>query len=799
MKSKPALTLLAALLLAPLAALHGAADDASLRRQLGSLRAAMDDLAVSFPSYNATEFRTRWDELSQRTDLPAAGSEVERLRFDALVAANPLLKSKELLFVKRNTYGSYHYYDDHDNGIVRAGMGGSLCVLSLADGTVRELAPQLAGGLFDRCDLSFDGKRIVFGYCKTVDDGLRLWQINVDGAGLRQITFPREGETAEARTALSPEWRMPAGGMARDPQGNLSSRRFLSQDFHPCWLPDGGIAFTSTRAQQTVLCGDIGLSVPNLHRIEADGSGLRRLSFGTLNELCPTVLNDGRLLYNRWEYVFKSLFSVQPLWAMFPDGSRSEEIYGLNIGEPGVFTHGRAVPGRDDLVVCIGACHEQMAVGPVLLVDLHRDKRSPAAMRSLTPEVESRGPHHRWFLRDGQMVKDDGKGGPVFCDPFPLSDKFFLVAHNPGKPISDKAGYGLYLLDVFGNRVPIYRDSAISCWQPMLLQARPKPPVLATSFADGSATEGTLFVQNVTAGLPGVKPGTVKYLRVLEQLPRGWDVLQRAAPNDGGCGSPIAVVNRNTHIWVTALHGIVPVREDGSAHFTVSANRNLFLQALDENFMQVQTMRTFINLMPGERRSCIGCHEDRRQAPAGGAGPALALRQPPARLAAQPGDATALRPVHYAADVQPVLDRHCVRCHSGATPKGKLNLTGELTQFFSRSYEELLSRGCVTGLNEWKAPPSDSAPLPPYARGAATSPLIQMLRRGHEDVKLPPADFIKLATWVDLNLPYYGTYFGRRNLTYKDQPDFRPVPTFATVPRDASGENLVPVSGVKAK
>ena len=475
---KPTLTLFTALLLAPLVALHASADDASLRRQLGSLRAAIDDLAVSFPGYNATEFRARWEELSKRTDVAAAGSEIERLRFDALVAANPLLKSKELLFVKRNAYGSTHYYDDHDNGIVRAGMGGNLCVLSLADGTVRELAPQLAGGLFDRCDLSFDGRQIVFGYCQAVDDGLRLWRVNADGSGLQQITFPREGETAEARAALSPEWRKPAGGMARDPQGNLSSRRFMSQDFHPCWLPDGGIAFTSTRAQQTVLCGDIGLSVPNLHRIEADGSGLRRLSFGTLNELCPTVLNDGRLLYNRWEYVFKSLFYVQPLWAMFPDGSRSEEIYGLNIGEPGVFTQGRAVPGRDDLVVCIGACHEQMAVGPVLLIDLHRDKRSPAAMHSLTPEVEARGPHHRWFLRDGKMVQDDGKGGPVFCDPFPLSDKFFLVAHNPDKPISDKAGYGLYLLDVFGNRVPIYRDPAISCWQPMLLQARPKPPVL---------------------------------------------------------------------------------------------------------------------------------------------------------------------------------------------------------------------------------------------------------------------------------------------------------------------------------
>ena len=145
-----------------------------------------------------------------------------------------------------------------------------------------------------------------------------------------------------------------------------------------------------------------------------------------------------------------------------------------------------------------------------------------------------------------------------------------------------------------------------------------------------------------------------------------------------------------------------------------------------------------------------------------------------------------------------MLDRHCIDCHSGATPEGKLNLSGELTQFFSRSYEELLDRGCVTGFNEWTAPPSDSAPLPPYARGAATSKLIQMLRQGHQDVQLPPADFIKLVTWVDLNLPYYGTYFGRRNLVYKDQPDFRPVPTtFASGQRDVSGEDTATTSGEK--
>ena len=234
-------------------------------------------------------------------------------------------------------------------------------------------------------------------------------------------------------------------------------------------------------------------------------------------------------------------------------------------------------------------------------------------------------------------------------------------------------------------------------------------------------------------------------------------------------------------LGVTVLHGLVPVYPDGSAFFTVPAERNLFLQALDEDFMQVQTMRTFVNLQPGERRSCIGCHEDRRHTPAARSAPALALRRPPVRPAAQPGEVAADKPVHYPSDIQPVLDKNCIRCHSGTTPTGKLNLTAEPTTYFTRSYEELLARGCVQGFNEWTSDAKDAAPLPPYAHGSHPSKLIQMLRKGHHEVKLSQPEFVKLVTWVDLNLPYYGSYFGRRNLRYQGEPDFRPLPTLETV------------------
>jgi hypothetical protein len=259
------------------------------------------------------------------------------------------------------------------------------------------------------------------------------------------------------------------------------------------------------------------------------------------------------------------------------------------------------------------------------------------------------------------------------------------------------------------------------------------------------------------------------------------------AGDDAFPGQMVAV-SWYSHIWVAVLDGIVPVQEDGSAHFTVPADANVYFQALDEDFMEIQRMRTFVNLRPGEQRSCIGCHEPRRQAPPMRQGELpLALRHPPVRPGPQPGD-VAPRALHYEADVQPIFDRHCVSCHGGKEPDGGLVLTGELTAHFNRSYEQIMSKGLIKTIREWTAPPGGGSsfhwsmahapPVEPYAYGSHASRLIEILRAGHYDVELPEAEFVKLATWVDSNGQYYGSYFGRRNARYRDGEGFRPHPSF---------------------
>ncbi len=776
---------------------------ATLRRDLTRLRAAVSELGRSHASdYPAAELLGRLDDYQRRlaaqagTRLDPADETARRLMAEMpqmqrrmLVDLNPLLRDAEILFVKRYTYNSKHFYDDFQH-IHR--WGGNLCVLSLADGRVREVAGPLAGGVFDRYDLSFDARRIVFGYRRAKPEGFRIWEIGVDGSGLRQVTHPPADE----------DRRIDRYGKTSYGDGFYGSMgyRFWTDDVHPCYLPSGGLCFASTRCEHGVLCTPAHyLACTTLFRIDADGGGLRPISRGALSEFTPTMMEDGRILYNRWEYVYKGIAAVQPLWVMRPDGSGSEEFYGDNIANPGVFWQARQVPGHPRLAVCTGCGHEPLGVGQVLLLDLNKSKRTPEPMISLTPNVKTQGLRGLYQLRNGVWRED--VYGPFYADPYPLSDKFFLVACNPDKRYNDETAYGIHLLDAFGNRVPIYHDPNISSWQPMPLRPRRRPPVLpslppAPPHRDATAS---VFVSDVYRGLPGVAPPAVKYLRVMEQVPKPWaaevDPLRGEDRGADGFGGHLCV-SWNAHIWVAVLRGIVPVEADGSASFEVPARRNLFFQALDKDFMEVQRMRTFVSFEPGETRSCIGCHEHRTQAPV--VPRAAAFGRPPAALVAQPGE-VAPRPLYYPADVQPILDRHCVGCHNGKDPqtsevsktsevfglngkdpKAAPDLRGEMTTLFNRSYEGLMQGKWVNTIQEWNG--GDYAMMhaevvPPYTYGSHRSRLVKLLKDGHYDVNLSREEWIKLVTWIDCGAPYYGSYYGRRHLDYQGQPDFRPVPT----------------------
>lgn len=713
-------------------------------------------------------------------------------------SAKEILRNRgidKLVFVKRLTYDANHYYTEYINSTWKP--GGNLCVLDLVDGSVRDLAPQLAGGVFERFDVSFDAKKIVFAWKAGPQVGYRLYEINVDGSGLRQLTFPQPDDAELVRKYRVTE---------RYHHG--------TDDLSPCYLPDGGIVFASTRCQYGILCdGPDDFTTTVLYRIDADGRGMKRLSSSSVSETSPAVMPDGRILYTRWEYVDKGAVSVKCLWAMRPDGSASVEIYGNDIALPPTLLYGRPIPNAPNRYVVLGTPHcPQNGMGTVIRLDMTRNMRTREPMTYLTPEIDIRAePGFHYRTPEGGWRQDAQGKGRLFKDPYPLAENLFLVSHKPAGPLwNDPFAYGLYLLSEQGETTPLYADPAISCWMPYPLVRRPVPPALGSTLDPDLArnNEAVCMVADVYQGLEGIDRGTIKYIRILEQIPRPW-AAQRRWPGD--CyDQQHACITKDAHLGLKVQHGIVPVEADGSAHFRVPAGGNVFFQVLDADYLAVQTERTYVNYMPGEVRGCVGCHETADHVADTGrlvAGKKAMLR-PPSTPGPQPGESSAKRPLDYYADVQPVWDKHCVSCHGPEKREGQLDLSGRLTDLFCVSYEELVPErrkrgkindrgllGPVIGENHPKTGNVDY--LPPRSLGSHASVLAAMLAPNavrlvdpkqaaraekladpHREVRLSLEERIRVTNWIDTNAQYYGMYWGHKNLRYQDHPDFRPRPTF---------------------
>jgi len=727
---------------------------------------------------------------------------VEALRRDALVTHNPLFDFDKLVFVKRLTYSANHYYTEFINS--NWTPGGNICVLDLRTGEVNELVPELKDGVFERFDVSFDATRIVFAWKGNAQQGYRIYEVSVDpvtgqrAGELRQLTFPQENEEELVRLYRArPHYH------------------HGTDDMHPCYLPDGDIVFISTRCQYGILCDapdDFTTTV--LYRMKPDGSSMRKLSNSSVSEASPVILPDGRIMYTRWEYLDKGAVSVKCLWSMRQDGSASAEVYANDISLPPTFIYGRPIPGTANQYVVLGTPHcPQNGIGTVIRLDMTRDIRTRDPMTYMTPyaDIQAEG-GFSFRSGDGPWQGDGGGKGPLFKDPYPLSAKYFLVSHKPAGPQwRDPTSYDLYLLNESGDVSLLYRDPRISCWLPYPLKPRVVPPVLTSPVDSATAARGlaTCVVTDVYHGMEDVARGTIKHIRVLEQVPRPWATRRRWGGD--GYDQQHACITKDTHLGLKVQHGVVPVEEDGSAHFLVPAERNVFLQALDENYMAVQTERTFVNYVPGEKRSCVGCHEKPDEVAATlDKGMAIALTRPPSTPGPQPGETRGARPLDYETDVQPVWDKHCIRCHSGKEPKAGLSLSGQRTALFCVSYEQLIPErrrgpgrergkvdlvGPTIGENHPKT--GNVHYLPSRSLGSHASILVAMLAPGkvqlrnaahaeiaarlatqHNDVKLTREELIRVTNWVDTNAQYYGMYWGRKGLQHKDHPNFRPVPTF---------------------
>ncbi|HJN64881.1 MAG: hypothetical protein QGH33_18100 [Pirellulaceae bacterium] len=680
-------------------------------------RLATKGLDVSKERDELAEFRKA--HAAHKTANQANLGDPDKLFFEArlakrrLMMRDPALASLEkILFVKRQPFEPSHNYSVILDGKFRG--GGGVCVLNLPrrHGRLEVTEGKLdvlfdaRGGMVRDPMANFDATQVYFSFRPTEKDHWHIYVMDTDGSGVRQLTT-----------------------------GPF-------HDYYPCPLPDGGVAFISTRCKGRFLCWRPQAFV--MFRMEADGSKIQPLSYANLSEWAPSVMRDGRIIWTRSEYIDKGADFGHTLWAMRPDGTHPTLIFGNNTIN--CYANGREVPGTQEICSTL-ISHGGDLNGPIALIDVSKGRSNPESIKNITPDVQFHT-HMSWARKE------------CFRDPVPVSRDYFLVSHAP----ADK--FGLYVIDRYGNREVLYLDPAVGSMCPTLLRQVPTPPVLRSTIDPDLAEEhlGQFIVLDVYQGLrPHVKHGEVKYLRVCQEVRA--DLIQLADgtyQNDHRSyldwyATPIHKV-RGPHGWPSyvakATWGTVPVETDGSANFLAPAGKVLYFQALDKDFNEVQRMRSVVQLQSGEKRSCIGCHENRVSAASVQNG--IATGRAPSRLQPPPWGAG---PFSYEKIVQPVWDAKCVDCHDSGD-KHKINLTGTLDHDkVPASYRTLVSGGwvhyvdCNYGEEHTKADPKTF--------GTLKSKLWQVLDEGHHKVKLTSDEMRRVKCWIDLNCPLWPDYVYR--------------------------------------
>ncbi|MHC4251937.1 MAG: SUMF1/EgtB/PvdO family nonheme iron enzyme [Planctomycetota bacterium] len=503
--------------------------------------------------------------------------------------------------------------------------------------------------------------------------------------------------------------------------------------YDPCYLPDERILFVSNSAWHAVPCVGGADYVGNIYIAKRDGRGIRRLCYDQDNNWHPTVLDNGRVLFARWEYTDSAHYFSRILMHMNPDGTNQVEFYGSNSYWPNSLFYARAIPGSTTKFVAVVSGHHGVRrMGELVLFDASKGRHEADGAVQRIPG---------WGKKVEAITRDKLVDGswPRFLMPFPLDESGFLVSCQT----SSNASWNIYYVDVFDNMLLIKEIQGAHCLEPYPLKARKRPRVVPDRVRPTAKT-ASVYIANIYEGrgLPGVPKGVVKGLRVLQYE---YAYRHTGGHNQIGYEGP----------WdVRRLLGTVPVGKDGSATFSIPANVPVALQPLDEQGRALAQMRSWLVGMPGENISCVGCHEN--QNATAKSTPSSAARRRPARLKPWYGRT---RGFSFQREVQPVLDRYCVGCHDKVDGKkpcfvddGKPIGFPTAQSRYSRPYLDLARFVRRNG------PEGDYHSLTPLEFHVNTSELIQHLEKGHKNVKLNDEAWDRLVTWIDLNVPYHGTW-----------------------------------------
>ncbi len=492
------------------------------------------------------------------------------------------------------------------------------------------------------------------------------------------------------------------------------------------YLPDGRIIAISNIGYQGVPCVSGSDPVGNMVLYDPADKSYRRITFDQDANWNPSITNDGKVIYTRWEYTDLTHYYSRIVMTMNPDGTEQRALYGSGYMFPNSVFDMQVLPGHSSAFVGIISGHHGIArSGRLILFDPKKSRKGAAGMLQEIPyrdrEIE-------------EVVKDRLVDGvwPQFIKPTPIDDKYYLVS---GK-LSPEGLWGVYLVDVYDNVTCIYEAEGEGVISPAMVRTVATPPAIPDK-VNLAKKEATVFIQDIYEGegLQDVPRGTIKELRILSyeyaylktKSDHNWHGIQSG--------------------WdIKRLLGTVPVEEDGSAIFTIPANTPIAIQPVGYDGAAVQWMRSWFTGMPGEVVSCIGCHEDLNQ---------IAMPKRVAASTMQPHKIEApeggVRSFTFDLEIQPILDRACIACHNGQK-------TFDLSDNSKDQYGYGKSYLNFHPYIHRQGGEGDQTVLNPYEYHPNTSELVRILKRGHYNVELTDKEWRTLYNWIDFNAPDKG-YF----------------------------------------
>ena len=685
-----------------------------------ALRLSINELMAAYPKAyrNGRAHLNRLDQLEKQAqdfdkalqdkDDRAATKYVQDccdLQRKALVLDNPLIDFDRVLLVKRdpNNLGLPHNWQS--NSSVKPQIENEVALLDLKNAgplktVYKPATPYFVG---DLC-LHFDAGRLLFSSIGA-NGRWQVFEMNVDGSNISEVTPSTHPDV---------------------------------DNYNGIYLPDGRIIFGSNGTFCGVPCVSGSDYVANLFLLSADRKNMRWLTFEQDNDWYPTMLPDGRVMYLRWEYTDSAHYFSRLLMTMNPDGTNQMEYYHSNSYWPNSTFYAKPVPGSSTRFVGVISGHHGTArAGELVLFDTARGRQE-------TSGAIQRIPGYGKPVED--IIKDTlvDASWPKFLHPIPLSDKYILVA---AKPTAD-AAWGIYLVDVFDNMVLLREEPNWALLEPIPLRKTPTPPVIPDRI-DPAKTTASVNLQDIYTGpgLAGVPRGTVKSLRLFQ--------YEYAYRNIGGH----YIIGIEGPWDVRRILGTVPVQPDGSASFEIPANTPVALQPLDAEGKALQQKRSWFVGMPGEHVSCTGCHSRVNTSPMSASREAMQLKPEKPRPWYGPK-----RGFSFLREVQqPVLDKYCVGCHDGKT-EGRPNFadTTIVPTTMGGSFPQ--SYIAIHPYVRRNGPEGDYHLLVPGEFHADTSDLVQMLTKGHHNVKLDAEAWDRLITWIDLNVPAHGTWHEAREI-----------------------------------